>query len=200
MDTRYETDEWYGESLLAPLAAAKPLLAAFRAHNAGAVPAGLADATTAKHEELYGFALAGVPVLPGPGRKYGEVRDGDVSSFSISRMSSSAILELRRRMDERSGGRMPVMVETPTVGLVIPWVTPSGELRSVAFVNARIDVQGPVRARLRGVPAGVGSCVWRAFRGEPVTVPVERRGGEVYVTVPPLSAWNCGWLRIGGED
>ena len=197
MDTRYETDEWYGENLLAPLAAAKPLLAAFRRHNAGALPAGLSDATTKTPEALYRFALAGVPVLPGPGKSYGEVRDDDLS-LDITKMSSSAILELRRRMDERSGGRLPVMVDTPTVGLVVPWVAAGGELRSVAFVNARIDVQKGIRLRLRGVRAG-SAAVWQELRGEPVQLPVEIRGDEAFATIPAASAWNCGWIRIGGE-
>ena len=196
MDTRYETDEWYGENLLKPLADAKPLLDEFRRHNKGAAPAGLADATTVTPEELYRFALAGVPVLPGPGREYGEVRDDDISSFSISKMSSSALLDLRRRMDERSGGRMPVVVETPTVGLVVPWVVPSGELRSVAFVNARIDVQKPARVRLRGVPSDVKFATWWAFHRKPVAVPVEREGADAIAVMPSLAAWNCAWLSF----
>ena len=195
MDTRYETDEWYGENLLAPLAAEKPCLEAYRRHNAGTVPAGLRDATGATPEMLYRFALAGVPVLPGPGRAYGEVGDGDLK-FSISHMSTSAILELRRSMDARSGGRLPVVVETPTVGLVVPRVAVDGTLRSVALVNARIDVQKPARLRLRGVPPGA-KAAWWALRGERTALTVERiPGGDAYVTVPSLSAWNCGWLEI----
>jgi hypothetical protein len=196
MDTRYETDTWYGENLLAPLADEKPLLTEFRRHNKGALPAGLADATTATPEALYRFALAGVPVLPGPGQVYGEVKNEDLSSFSITQMSSSAILGLRRKMDERSGGKLPIVVETPSVGLVVPWVIPDGALRSVAFVNARIDVQKPLRIRLRGVPADVKSATWRAFHEKPVSVPIERQGRDAVATLPSLSAWNCGWLSF----
>jgi hypothetical protein len=112
-------------------------------------------------------------------------------------MSSSAILNLRRKMDARSGGRMPVLVETPTVGLVVPQVAKDGALRSVALVNARIDEQKPVKLRLRGVPDGVETARWWQLRGKPVTLPVERLGGgEAIVVVPALSAWNCGWLAI----
>ena len=157
---------------------------------------GLADATTATPEALYRFALAGVPVLPGPVRAYGEVKDDDLSSFFITQMSSLAIIGLRRRMDERSGGKLPVMVETPSVGLVVPWVMPDGALRSVAFVNARIDVQKSLRIRLRGVPADVKSATWRAFHEKPLSVPVKRQGTDVVATLPSLSAWNCGWLSF----
>ena len=195
MDTRYETDEWYSESLLAPLAEERPLLDTFRRHNARAFPAGLSDATMATYEAVYRFALAGIPVLPGPGKSYGEIRDADLG-FSISQMSSSAILDLRRRMDERSCGRLPVVVETPSVGLVVPWVMPDGELRSVAFLNARIDVQKPVCVRLRGVPPGAKFATWWALRESPVFVPVVRRGADAEATVPAIAPWNCGWLQI----
>ena len=125
----------------------------------------------------------------------GEIRDADLE-FSISQMSSSAILGLRRRMDERSGGRLPVVVETPSVGLVVPWVMPDGALRSVAFVNARIDVQQPLRVRLRGVPVGVKSATWRALRRQPVDVSIERRGADAEATIPAIAPWSCGWLCL----
>ena len=195
MDTRYEEDAWYGEALLAPLAAEKTLFETYRRHNAGTVPAGLFDATKASAEALYRFALAGVPVLPGPGKAYGEVTDADLP-LPISHLSSSALLELRHKMDARSGGKMPVVVETPSIGLVVPRVAADGTLRSVAFVNARIDEQKPLSLRLRGVPAGA-QATWWALRGQPVAVSVERlSGGEATVTIPSLSAWNCGWLGI----
>ena len=111
-------------------------------------------------------------------------------------MSSAEILALRRRIDERAGGMTPVVVEAPTVGLVMPRVAADGSLRSVAFVNARIDVQKPVRIRLRGVPQKAASAIWRAFHEEPVALPLERSGADVVVAIPALSAWNCGWLEI----
>ncbi len=198
MDTRYESDDWYGEALLAPLAAEKPVLETYRRHNAGTVPAGLFDATKASSGALYRFALSGVPVLPGPGRAYGEVTDDDLS-FNISTMSSSGILELRRKMDARSGGKMPVVVETPSIGLVVPRVAEDGTLRSVALVNARIDEQKPVVLRLRGVPPGA-KATWWAFHGKPVMLPLGRLpGGDASVTIPAITAWNCGWLQIAGD-
>jgi hypothetical protein len=195
MDTRAETDEWYGENLLAPLAAEKPLFEAYRRHNAGTLPAGFADATKAGALKFYRFALAGVPVLPGPGKAYGEVKDADVL-FEIENMSSSKLMDLRRRFDKRAGGKTPVVVETPTVGLVIPRVAADGTLRSVALLNARIDVQKPARLRLRGVPHGTTSAVWHALRGKSVSLSLERDGADAMATIPALSAWNCGWLEI----
>lgn len=197
MDTRYESDEWYGEALLAPLAAERAFFDAYRRANEGTVAAGLADKTTVGPDALYHFALVGVPVLPGPGKAYGDVVDADVSSMTISGASSSALLGLRRRLDARAGGRLPVVVETPTVGLVVPRVTSEGALRSVAMVNARIDEQRPVTLRLRGVPDGAETVAWRALHAAPTTLPLERVGAECLVRIPALSAWNCGWLAVG---
>ena len=42
----------------------------------------------------------------------------------IAKMSSSAILDLRKKMDARSGGKVPAVVETPSLGLVIPNTMP----------------------------------------------------------------------------
>ena len=197
MDPKFEKDEWYGENLLAPLAAERPFFEAYCRHNEGTVPAGFADATTATPEDLYRFALAGVPVMPGPGKSCGEVTDADLAGYNIRKMSSSALLNLRHKMDERSGGKSPIVVETPSVGLFLPRVAADGSLSSVAVVNARIDVQKPVRLRLRNVPAGVKTATWWAFHGKRVSFSVERLAdGDAAVVIPAISAWNCGWLAI----
>ena len=206
MDTRFETDKWYAAHLLRPIADARGMLEAYRTLNADAVPAGLADRTGLPPGDVYRYALAGLPVLFGPGKAFGEIVAADMHEwacegleargYDVNRLSSSAVCDLRRRMDARGGGRLPVLVETPTVGLVLPRVLPDGTLRSVAFVNARIDAQEPVRVRLRGVPAEATSAVWRAFRENPVVLPLARDGGDALVTIPVLSAWNCGWLGL----
>ncbi|HHU14675.1 MAG: hypothetical protein ACOX7Q_08795 [Kiritimatiellia bacterium] len=195
MDTRYETDAWYGECLLAPLAAERSVLEGYRKHNEGSVPVGLKDATTVSKGKLYEFALVGVPVVPGVGKTFGEVTNADLS-FNLSAMSSRQILDLRQRMDTRAGGKLPVIAETPSVGLVIPRMAPDGVLRSVAFINARIDVQPPITLRLRGVAPDKASATWHALRAAPVTVPLVRADGETRATLPPLAAWNCGWLEL----
>ncbi|MBQ6327443.1 MAG: hypothetical protein IJI35_00380 [Kiritimatiellae bacterium] len=136
-----------------------------------------------------------MPVLPGPGRSCGSVTDGDLS-FSIMTIPSSELLGLRRGLDERVGGKTPVVVDTPTVGLVVPRVAPDGSLRSVAFVNARMDFQKRIRMRLRGVPPGADVATWWALREKPVSLPLVRKDGETLVEIPSVSAWNCGWLAI----
>ena len=197
MDTRSETDEWYGENLLKPLADARELLQSYRAFNADTAPAGVADMSGREPAEVYRYALAGVPVLFGPGRACGKLTNADFDGYDVCKLSSSALDGIRRRMDERCGGRLPVLMESPALCLVLPRVTMDGVLRSAVFVNARIDAQKPVRVRLRSVPETVKSATWRAFREPSVTVPLERHGTDAIVTVPAIAAWNCGWLGLG---
>ena len=203
IDPRVESCEWSGKALLAPLAAERPLMEAYRRHNAGALPAGLADATTSPapkdHTDLCDFVLAGIPVLPGVGKAYGEVNDEDVKGFKLGFMSSASLLALRHRLDERTGGRLPVVIETPSVCLVVPQVLPCGTLRSVMIENARIDVQQPLSLRLRGVPKDIDRATWWALRGKAVELPIEHSGGDAFVTIPQLSAWNCGCLFVGAK-
>ena len=205
MDVRVEPAEWYGKAILGPLAAERPLFDACSRHNADAVPAGFVDASaTAREtlylEPLYDVALAGIPLLPGPGKAYGSVDDGDLASFRLCNMSSSALLELRHRLDARTGGRLPVVVETPSVGLVLPQVTHDGTLRSVAMLNTRIDLQPPTLLRLRGVPPGKRTFTWWALRCRPEELSAVRDGCDALVTVPAIAAWSGGCLFVDMAD
>jgi len=65
--------------------------------------------------------------------------------------------------------------------------------------NARIDVQQPLSLRLRGVPKDIDRATWWALRGKAVELPIEHSGGDAFVTIPQLSAWNCGCLFVGPE-
>ena len=86
------------------------------------------------------------------------------------------------------------MVETPSVGLAMPRVAPDGTLRTVAFINARIDVQKQLTLRLRGVPPGTVAAIWHEMRCKPVRLELKRDGRDALVTVPSVGAWNGGWL------
>lgn len=196
LDTRSETDAWYSENLLAPLSAEKGLLAEYRAFNWGTVPAGMADGTSLSPPAIYRLALTGVPVVPGVGKSFGSLSNDDFRDFNIDAMSSAALLDLRRKMDARAGGKLPVVVEDPSIGLVTPRVLPDGTLRSVMVMNCRIDWQKPVKLRLRGVLPSVSTAIWHAFHEKPVELPVMREGSDAFVTIPALSAWNAGWVRL----
>ena len=197
-----EPEEWYSRSLLGPLSAERPFFDRYVSHNAGTLVAGLSDETQPRSEEdrkrVYLFALAGVPVLTGPGRSCGKIVKSDLFG-DVSQKSSSELLALRRSMDKRAGGALPVLVESPSIGVVVPRVAQDGTLRSVAMLNARIDVQSPLALRLRKMPQGAATAVWHEMRGESRTLPVACDGGDALVEVPALSAWNWGWLEIAGK-
>lgn len=198
MDAAKEEASWYSDALLKPLAYERAFFDRYLERNAGTVPAGMADETGARSEgernNVYKFALLGVPVLTGPGKAYGKIARSDLVN-DMCRLSSSDLLAIRRKMDMRSGGRLPVLVETPSVGIVVPRVAPDGTLRSVAMLNARIDRQGPLRVRLRGVPQA-SAAVWHEMRGKSAALDVSHEGADCVVEVPALSAWNWGWIEI----
>ena len=197
MSPASETDEWYGRNLLKPISDERPFFDAYVAACAGTVPSGFADNTDGNDREfskLSDLSMAGVPVLPGPGMAYGEARADDIAK-SVPTMTTADILSLRRKLDERAGGTAPVLVETPSLGYVVPRVAADGALRTVAFLNTRIDSQGPLKVRLRRVPAGA-AAVWHEMRGRTIGVGLARDGADAIAEVPVLSAWNCGWLEI----
>ena len=195
MDTRSETDEWYAENLLAPLATERAVLEGYRNWNRDTLPAGLADESGAASAALYRYALTGVPVVPGIGKTYGAVTAEDVK-INLSGLTSANLRDIRRRADERTGWKLPVSVRDPSVALVVPRVTKDGRLKSVMMLNARIDAQKPVTLVLRGVPPDVTQATWRAFRQPAVTLPLRREGSETCVTLPEIAAWNAGWLAL----
>lgn len=84
----------------------------------------------------------------------------------------------------------------PFVGLMVPHVAAAtGALRTVALLNTRIDVQGPLTLRLRGVPAGA-TAVWREMRRAPVPLVLSREGALSRVTIPEIGAWNGGYVDL----
>ena len=87
------------------------------------------------------------------------------------------------------------VLESPFVGMMLPRVAADGTLRNVALMNLRLDEQGPLRLRLRGVPSGVKQVVWREMRSEPKTLSVSRDGDVCRVEIPSLGAWNGGYLE-----
>ena len=191
LDTRYETDELYSRTILKPLADAAPVLKGYIAANAESVPVGytVPDGTAAR---LCRWAICGIPVLPGVGRDLGALSKRDLS-LNVCSVGSATV------QAARDAHPAPAVLESPFVGLMIPRVTEKGELRTVALLNTRIDVQGPVTVRLRGVPQGT-AAVWRALRQAPLALPVVRDGDVARVTVPEVGAWNAGYLDFTAKE
>ena len=197
MDTRSESDAWYSENLLAPVAAERELLERYRDANRDTVPAGLDAPPDLSLDNVYTYALAGVPVVPGTGRTFG-VLTADDAALHLCSCTSQDLLRIRAEADERAGHRLPVVVEAPSIGLVVPRVSPDGALRTVLLLNARIEAQKPLPLRLRPGSAGIlpAAAVWRAIGEPPVTLPLRRDGADALVTLPALQPWSAGWLEL----
>ena len=187
-----ESGELYAQTLLRPLADAAPVLRGYAAANVGTRVVGYA-APDASIDALYGFAREGVPVLPGVGTSLGTIPD-DALKDNFTMMPSSAVQERRDGMDALA--RAPVLLTTPFVGLVVPRVDTNGTLRTVALLNTRIDVQGPVVLALRNLPADVTSVIWRELRRPPVVLSVGRGDDGATVVIPEIGAWNGGYLDV----
>ena len=193
-----EPEDLYERHLLKPLAAALPLVKRYIETNRGTRPAGFsADEMTPA--ELYYWGLSGVPVLPGPGTSYGSLSKKD-RELAPWRTASGVIQSVREELDGRTGGRVAAVVKDPFIGLIVPRVTEDGCLRTVALFNTKIDVQGPVRIAVRGVPAAKSAAVWRELRRDAKPLEVVRAAnGEVSVTVPEIGAWNAGFVDFSDK-
>ena len=187
-----EREEVYLRTRLKPMADAAPVFRAYAKSCAGTVPAGFAS--DAQVNRLYAFAQCGVPVLFGPGKTLGTLSKDEIA-FDRCRTSSSEVQKLRDALDVRAGGT-PAVLESPFVGLMMPRVAADGSLRNVALLGLRLDEQGPVRLRLRGVPENATCAVWREIRREPVPLPIHREGAICRVEVPSIGAWNGGFLEF----
>ena len=198
MDTRAETDAWYSENLLASVAAERELLERYRDANRDTVPAGLDVPPALPLDGVYTYGLAGVPVVPGTGRTFGVLTAAD-AGLKICSCSSRALSQLRAEADARSGGQLPVVVEEPSVGLVVPRVAPDGALRTVLLLNARIEAQKPLPLRLRSLAVSGEAreqAVWHALGEPPAVLPLRPDGAGFLVEIPALGAWSAGWLEM----
>ena len=89
---------------------------------------------------------------------------------------------------------MVAVLESPFVGLLVPHVTADGQLKTVALLNVRIDAQGPVSLRLRGISADARHATWHELRRSSLELPLCFKDGCYHVVIPEISAWNGGYL------
>ena len=198
VDPTDESQRWYGDTYYAPLAEAAPKLRAYCDLNRGTLPGGI----RLKAGVPPALAAVGIPMTTAPA--YACVEGLDALGLSPEDLnmgwgkSSAAIRKIADAADRVSGGKMPVRFLGPVKAMVTPRVTAAGELRSVALVNASIDVQPPVKLALRGLPAGTKTLCWTPLTGslgaDPAKLPVCTEGEETYVTLPAVDAWACGYL------
>ena len=186
-----EPSDLYARALLKPLADASPVLQGYARACEGTRAVGYVS--SAPLDGLCLFAYEGIPVLPGLGRSLGEI-PAEMLKDDFRQLTSASVQDRREKMDTL--GRSPVVLASPFVGLVVPRETPDGTLKTVAVLNVRIDVQGPVALRLRGVPSSATSVTWRALRRPPCALPLARRGDESVAVIPEIAPWNGGYLAF----
>lgn len=188
-----EDPELYSRSLLRPISEGSEVLHLYARLNDNTYVVGYrGDDVTC--EELYAFARIGIPVLPGVGQSLGDLSVEAMQKIDIPKMLSSEIQDVRDNLNSMAVS--PALCCSPFVGLIIPRVTADGTLKTVGVVNTRIDVQGPVRIRLQGLPESTGYAVWYEMKKKPVRIRLEKIDGEIYAVIPEIAPWNAGFLGV----
>lgn len=185
-----EEPDLYARSLLAPIAAGSEVLRHYAHLNENTSVVGFQSEGTC--EDLYAFARTAVPVLPGEGCSLGHLSTEFMQQVDIPKQLSTEIQTLRDSLS----GKSPAVCCSPFVGLLIPRVDQGGVLKTVGVVNTRIDVQGPVRIRVSGLPISAKYMVWRELKKKPQKLRLEKSGGETYVVIPEIAPWSAGFLYV----
>jgi len=186
-----ESPALYGETYWKTLAEAYPCLKGYAEAIKGCEPVGFAVPSPKE----VGVLRAAIPAFMGPGQSVGSLTEKELK-MTLKNMTSRSVQEFRERLDKRAGG-LPACVCSPFAGLMQIHVDSDGCFRTLALLNARISVQGPVRIRLAKIPASATCAVWNEMGRAPVSLPVERIGTSAFVTVPQIAAWNGGYVSFG---
>ena len=184
----------YGRAMWKPLAEASPTLRGYARAIDGCEPVGF----TMPGEKKIGIRNMAIPVISGVGRSVGTLSKEEIAK-NANLMTSRDVQKFRDALDARAGG-LPAVVKSPFMGLMQAHVDKDGCLRCIALMNLRIAEQGPVRILLRGVPPSWKRVVWHEMRREPLTLELKRSGGEAYVAIPSVGAWNGGYLSGENEE
>jgi hypothetical protein len=129
---------------------------------------------------------------------------GRLAAFGFDGFSPYASETRRRQVllaaDWAAQNRLPVFVENAAQLVVTPRVSMAGDLRSVAAVNASIDVLPPTTLRLRGCPEGLAQMEWLTPKEKPVTLAVRWEAQDALVVLPAVGPWQAGWLRPSATE
>ena len=186
-----EEPELYAQQFWEPLADGSPVLRGYAriVRESMAVGFSLPDNVDVADATLIHSA---VPVLAGVGIDRGVCAKEDALMRPWEK-TSREVQELRSRIDARCGG-FPAILASPFYGLMLPHVDGHGNLRAVALVNERIDVQQNVRVVLRNLPEGTNSAGWHEMRRPDMRLKILRKDGVSAVEIPEIGAWNAGYL------
>ena len=189
-----EDPELYGRTCWKTLAEASPVLRGYAKTTAGCTAVGFAMPQQPK----LGIRRIAIPVLAGPGRKVGALTNEEATKTSVNKMTSAQVQKMRDDLDRRAGG-LQAVVKSPFMGLMQIHADENDNLRSVALQNIRISDQGPVRLLLRKLPPSCKTMVWNEMCRKPLALELENVGGETFVTIPAVGAWNGGYLSPSAE-
>ncbi len=160
------------------------------------MPKNLQPAATLAEDAMLGLSAPASHIQPQCFLSPSGKRIAVVPSFSTD-INNAERLHLLRIADWASNGKLPVFVEQPAQGVVVPRVTPDGTLRSVAYLNCTISSQEYVRLRLRGCPRGEHThAVWKIAGQPDVRLRTEWHSGEMLVTLPAVPGWHIGWIAL----
>ena len=178
----------YSYSLLRPLAEASDVIRSYIKANEGTTPIGYeADVNIT---DLYHFGRSALPVLPGKGVSLGKLESKDMD-FEYTTQTSKQIQAHRESIDSLYPS--PVLCVTPYIGLMIPRVDSLNRVRTIAFVNTRIDSQYRIKVRIN---SDIKKAVWYEMREKPVSLSVANDNGYSYVEIPEIQPWNCGYIEL----
>ncbi len=113
-------------------------------------------------------------------------------------VSSARRHQILAAADWISGGRLPILIETPAQVVAVPRVDAQGRLRSALLLNATIDGTPALGLRVRGTSAR--SVRWTLPEGRSGGLTARRRDGQMVLTVPAMKPWSVGWLRFGSPS
>ncbi len=117
-------------------------------------------------------------------------------SFTID-VTNAERRQILRIADWVSEGKLPVIMESPAQGVVVPRVDADNNLRSVTYLNCTISEQEDVKLRLRGCPNGAQTkATWKIADQQDVLLETEWKDGELIVELPAIQGWHIGWIAI----
>ena len=111
--------------------------------------------------------------------------------FGYTTQTSKQIQAHRESIDSLCPS--PVLCVAPYIGLMIPRVDCLGCVRTIAFVNTRIDSQYRIKIRIN---SDIDKAVWYEMREKPISLSITNENGRSYVEIPEIQPWNCGYIEL----
>ncbi|MBE6385658.1 MAG: hypothetical protein E7048_08345 [Lentisphaerae bacterium] len=119
-----------------------------------------------------------------------------IAALSPHYISSNRVRQINLAADWVAKEKLPVRSKNPVQLVFVPRVTENGTLRSVTVLNPTIGNQKPFEILLRGVPSNITEAEFLIPSEEPVKVHLHHKEKECSCTLPGLSGWDTGFLKI----